>query len=87
MNVAHFSVRYEIVVDSLECKIQLQYVYLVVFIPVHVVVHPAIVGQLFLVNDAVLGEVVEGVDSLEFLECTLECFDIITLGAETDAGE
>ena len=87
MNVAHFSIRYEIVVDSLEGKIQFQYVNLIVFVPVHIVVHPAIVGQLFLVNDAVLGEVVEGVDPLEFIQRALECLDIITLGAETDASK
>ena len=86
MNVAHFSIRNEIVVNGFEGKIQFQNVNFVILIPVHIVIHPAIVGQLLLINDTVFCEVVERVDPLELLECTLESLDIVPLGAETQTG-
>ena len=86
MNVAHFSIRNEIIVNGFEGKIQFRNVYFIILIPVHIVIHPPIVGQLLLVNDTVFCEVVERINPLELLECTLEGLDIVTLGAETHTG-
>ena len=87
MNVAHFSIRNEIIINGFEGKIQFWNVYFIILIPVHIVIHPAIVRQLLLVNDTVFCEVVKRIDPLELLECALEGLDVVPpLGAETHTG-
>jgi hypothetical protein len=53
MNILHLCIRYEIIVDSFECKVQFANVYFIIFVPVHVIEGVLIMRNLALINDTI----------------------------------
>ena len=64
VHISHLRIGYKFIVHCLEGEVQFRDSDLVVLVPVHVVVDPPVVGQLLLVYDAVLGQVVQRVYTL-----------------------